>query len=409
MLRKTSGIAFAAVALWCLIAACRPNETVKRTGGDLEDRVSAKDSLPVKASDQRVAAATSAGGTASSQGNNNGVPYAGGPESLAQWSLEAEGCKIEKMLPEKPLDLAGPLFSWHTAHWMSALSQFAYEDVKSDILKKKLEAKGFTDYEFFSTLAGTQGYLVSKGESLFLVFRGSQGVKDWFGNFQFSPKVPSELGLTGQVHGGFLKDVVSVSSDLLKSVHARIAGGSKKLFITGHSLGGATAVLAAAYLAAQGIAVEALYTFGQPRVGNDEFLRQVDRLLPERYFRFANFLDPVARIPATALGARDFVGMLENWNQKGLVIITQALVLTNLMKASFHHTGRVFFLGKPQQGVVTPPVETTSDAEDLAFWSSQKNNIYMRDIVLNVQSLNQLKGDHSDALYSCRLQRLSSQ
>ena len=41
--------------------------------------------------------------------------------------------------------------------------------------------------------------------------------------------------------------------------------------MTGHSLGGALAVMAAAHLHNKYSLVENLYTLGQPRVGNDKF------------------------------------------------------------------------------------------------------------------------------------------
>jgi len=41
-----------------------------------------------------------------------------------------------------------------------------------------------------------------------------------------------------------------------------------KIMLTGHSLGGAVSVLAAAYLQQTYDNVECLYTMGQPRVGN---------------------------------------------------------------------------------------------------------------------------------------------
>ena len=51
----------------------------------------------------------------------------------------------------------------------------------------------------------------------------------------------------------------------------------KPLCITGHSLGGAIASLAALFLSREGLRVVAVYTFGSPRVGNAAFREQYDR------------------------------------------------------------------------------------------------------------------------------------
>jgi len=40
------------------------------------------------------------------------------------------------------------------------------------------------------------------------------------------------------------------------------------LYVTGHSLGGALAVLGAYYIAKENLPVSAVYTYGQPVVGN---------------------------------------------------------------------------------------------------------------------------------------------
>ena len=80
----------------------------------------------------------------------------------------------------------------------------------------------------------------------------------------------------------------------------------KKLFIAGHSRGGAFAVLAAAAFAAAREQDEALpeiggvYTFGQPRVGNGPFVEAMDAAgVP--LFRFVHRDDPIPDVPPAGL------------------------------------------------------------------------------------------------------------
>jgi hypothetical protein len=66
--------------------------------------------------------------------------------------------------------------------------------------------------------------------------------------------------------------------------------------ITGHSLGGALALLAAATWV-DGEPVQGVYTYGQPMVGKADFVSSVRRRLLDRYFRFVNDSDVVPRVP----------------------------------------------------------------------------------------------------------------
>jgi predicted lipase len=67
--------------------------------------------------------------------------------------------------------------------------------------------------------------------------------------------------------------------------------------VTGHSLGGALAILAAYDLVDQHIATRPLvYTFGQPRTGNYAFATSVMATVPDVY-RLTHYRDIVAHLP----------------------------------------------------------------------------------------------------------------
>jgi triacylglycerol lipase len=76
---------------------------------------------------------------------------------------------------------------------------------------------------------------------------------------------------------------------------------SPTLWLTGHSLGGALAVLAGAAFSMWSDApirsVNGIYTFGQPRVGLYKFCGNYDHLLSRKTFRFVNNQDLVPRVP----------------------------------------------------------------------------------------------------------------
>ena len=85
-----------------------------------------------------------------------------------------------------------------------------------------------------------------------IAWRGTENVKDWCTDL----KVHYHKTNYGYVHGGFHDSYESVC-DLLPR--------DEKVIITGHSLGGALAVLNGIDFLESGVDVEAIITFGQPR------------------------------------------------------------------------------------------------------------------------------------------------
>ena len=78
----------------------------------------------------------------------------------------------------------------------------------------------------------------------------------------------------------------------------------KPLFITGHSLGAALAVLAAEMAVAGGLRPRAVYTFGMPRVGGSQFQASYNASLGDVTYRLVHGIDLVARVPMSSLGFR---------------------------------------------------------------------------------------------------------
>jgi len=136
----------------------------------------------------------------------------------------------------------------------------------------------------------TQCYLKDYGNHAVLAFRGTEPthLNDVLSDLDMR-KVVWHSG-TSLVHSGFAKAFESVRP----RIEELLSGLSSvdNLFITGHSLGGALATLAA-----DSLNCKLVTTFGSPRVGDRTFARQFELKLAGKYFRVFNRSDVVARVP----------------------------------------------------------------------------------------------------------------
>jgi len=192
------------------------------------------------------------------------------------------------------------------AYWMARLSKEVYiKKSKKNQLpdeKKILANLQKEDKKFISVLGAdknsAQAALVEHEDYLCMAFRGTNELADWLDNINaFSTKV-----LFGEFHRGFwlsVEDVWEPINDRFRELQAQ---RKRPLFITGHSLGGAMATIAAAKFIHEDKPFSGVYTFGQPRVMDRETARIFNSECKSRYFRFHNNNDIVTRVPARLMG-----------------------------------------------------------------------------------------------------------
>jgi Lipase (class 3) len=120
--------------------------------------------------------------------------------------------------------------------------------------------------------------------AIVVAFRGSKSPRDFIQDAKFRQVelLWSNDNYTARVHEGFLEDFEAITVAVISQVKALLGGAAAspcqpKIFITGHSLGGALAILCALEFCRQKIPVAAVYTFGQPRVGNIIFAKIYDQ------------------------------------------------------------------------------------------------------------------------------------
>jgi len=177
---------------------------------------------------------------------------------------------------------------------LAAMAILAYEG--PDAVVTGVGVLGLRDIIQFER-AGTVVVVGSDERNLVVAFRGTDDTKDVLYDAEFS----TEFGALGtRVHSGFRRALDAVWDEL----RPIILSTDKKVFLTGHSLGGALAVLTAARLLSLGRQVDGVVTLGQPRVGKAAFSRQMNFRLQSRIFRVINYVDPVPRVPLAIQGFR---------------------------------------------------------------------------------------------------------
>lgn len=179
-------------------------------------------------------------------------------------------------------------------------------DLTSDFTPRNAAALALASqwaYNLPQTVQGklAQAIFFDAGPAYVLAFPGTHDLKDWIIDSKFLLKPVINFGPVVRVHDGFYDDVVDIYGLVFDLVTATIASAPKPLFITGHSLGGAVAILCAHMLALRKIAIQAVYTFGQPRVGDRDYAAQYNQVLGAKTFRLVFEDDLVPHVPLPGL------------------------------------------------------------------------------------------------------------
>jgi hypothetical protein len=190
-----------------------------------------------------------------------------------------------------PFDPSVAAFSRSNALYLAHASDIAYHRAPARAARERL---GLEAIPFRNKLTRTRAFLGVCDTHAVLAFRGTDPVTlpNWLTDAVVQLVECDEYD--GHVHHGF-SSVLRRTWDKVES--ALDAAGDRPLFLTGHSMGGALAVLTACRLAKIGRAPVATYTFGAPRVGDLEFCDGY--ALPT--YRIVNRLDLVPEMPLPTL------------------------------------------------------------------------------------------------------------
>lgn len=221
---------------------------------------------------------------------------------LAYHVIEPNESQVEQIIAiaeKRGLDTPRQLARFVTEFHAEACPQDLFQ---LEALGKELAIANFEYVSHFNR-GSTQGFIsVRRGaEPLIVVaFRGSEKeVEDWLTNANALP-TPLKAGeLTCRVHTGFYQGFKCVRNDIVTGIAVAReklgnAAGEAPVYFTGHSLGGALALVASRELAPNSYG--ACYSFGAPRVADYNYFSRVKT----PHYRVVNSSDIVPRVPPGA-------------------------------------------------------------------------------------------------------------
>ena len=213
--------------------------------------------------------------------------------SLVSIPLEAYPADALGALSSGPATLG----SARAAMW---LAQLAYEEdtdkVRTVMARWGLSPLILFDEDDGTAMARTRGFMAQADGVTIVSFGGTDPLvlAHWITDLRVGKNAAG-------VHQGF--------AEALEVVWAPIAGALREpphaLLFTGHSMGGALALLCADRVRSElGVAPAAVFGFGMPRAGNAAFSKRINAAFGQRVYRFAHGRDLVPSVPPALLGYR---------------------------------------------------------------------------------------------------------
>jgi triacylglycerol lipase len=193
-------------------------------------------------------------------------------------------------------------YSPTNALWLAKASKLAYRSEST--IQETVKQWGFDKFFFLGDeVTQTEAWIAAKDDAIFVVFRGTDEAEDWRTNVRLAQTLwqtrsgkESQHYAGAMVHRGFASALDRIWYPISERVNL-FQDQNQTVWVAGHSLGGALASVSLARFREENIDIRGAYTFGQPRVFNKTFAKQLDADFKSKYFRFVNNNDVICRVP----------------------------------------------------------------------------------------------------------------
>jgi pimeloyl-ACP methyl ester carboxylesterase len=132
-------------------------------------------------------------------------------------------------------------------------------------------------------------------------------------------------GVGARFHKGFLEALQMIWASLLDAVNSAIETKERPLWITGHSLGGAIALMAAWRLLRNFVCIHEIVTFGAPMIGNEIASKAFEQEFSGKIYRFVDLEDVVPHLPSVSLIANAYTHCPNEVGLSAVQVVTNGL------------------------------------------------------------------------------------
>jgi predicted lipase len=232
-------------------------------------------------------------------------------------------------------------FCIDVARWLFEFSAVSYYD-DLDIITPQIEDIGFK-VKALIDIDNSECLITYNNDTIIVAFTGTE-VHEWqdiLTDIQFWHSKAE----VGKVHTGFYKAYHKLKFPVYRAILELNKEKLRKIYWTGHSLGGALAVIFASYYKS-GV----VYTYGQPKVGDWEFSHHADKVLD--LYRIVNDIDMIPPLPPSILGYTHcgtevrFHLEPESWSFKWIARESYFLVAKFLLQLLFKYAWISFVISR---------------------------------------------------------------
>lgn len=141
-------------------------------------------------------------------------------------------------------------------------------------------------------------FVATAGPAVYVVFRGTKTISEWIADATLTQESYGYVSDGGKTETGFTRVYDTVHDGIVETVNTLAAGGEyDTVYVTGHSLGAALAILAVPEIAARTpFTRPILYNFAGPRAGDPTFAARYGGLVGASW-RVVNTNDEVPMLP----------------------------------------------------------------------------------------------------------------